>query len=144
MRHGDRELFGGSALNLEEVSGLVGSVAEEVGVVGEFDPLIGSKAKVGIGAEGVDLNVGAEDAGDSRYDGAVFAGPLEGGLGFVAALMDFDAVELIFETTIASGRRGLAGAVTGAIAGLCGEHSACRLRSPGVHGGAAILGCCCR
>lgn len=138
LRHGDGELLGCGALNLEEIAGLIRNIAEEVGVVGDLDPLVGGEAEVGVGAEGVDLNVGAEYAGDGRFDASVLARPFEGGLGLVAALMDFDAVELIFETAITCGRSRLAGAVAGTIAGLCRQHAARRFEDWAVHGGAAV------
>ena len=53
--------------------------------------------------------------------------------------MDFDTIELIFEATIACGGSGFAGTVAVAIAGLCGEHAACWLKSRMVHGGTAVL-----
>ena len=65
-RRGQRDGWDGGidVLDLIQQAGAVWSFAEEVGVVADLDPLVGRKAEVGVGTEGVNDDGAAGNTGD--------------------------------------------------------------------------------
>ena len=112
------------AVDLKELAGMplkLGPVVEDLDPVAgrEAEDLIAAKAEDGELARGVQRVGAAGDRGDAGADGGVVARPFEGGgrrrRGVAAgpALVDLDAVDLVFDAGVAGARSGSMGLTLG-------------------------------
>ncbi len=105
-----RELNAPRCVDDGDPTDLAGKPRELADIVGDLDPVAGAEAQHVVAAKRLQLELRPRDhARDAAADACVFTRPFEAGAAArLPRIMDFDAIELVFEPTIAAGRRQLA------------------------------------